>query len=352
MGLQGKPGAPRGDAMAIFSLHHSPIGKSTQAQPYTAAAHIGYITRKDAMRAMDGARMPGKTPREVASYLRDCEDQDRKNARVLDKVMLALPRELNAMQRAALVRDFAEHVTKGKAQWLAAFHDKGKDRNNPHCHLVLRDRDPATGKRVIGTSEKGSTERLRQQWELFANRALKDAGRKERVDRRTLKAQGIDREPTIHEGPQSQAMDKRGAEPKSRRRTVRNRPGSRSPTRQVDYRAIDKGRSRPALNRARRAPETERDYWSAIDADTRKKEMDNLRAIHRPDLTDGSREGPRSQPRMSKKGFRPSAPARPEQEPVAAKRPPKTSFAERIRNRKDAPQRARPDKDRDIGIER
>lgn len=274
--------------MAIYSLHHTPVGKSTQAQPFTAAAHVGYITRKRAMRAMEKARMPGDTPRQIAAHLRECEVSDRKNARVIDKVMLALPRELNAAQRVELVRDFAEHVTRGRAAWLAAFHDKGKDVHNPHCHLIIRDRDFETGKRVIGTSELGSTERLRTQWETFANAALERAGRKERVDRRTLKAQGIAREPTVHEGPRSQAMDKRGARPNSRRRMLRNRPGSRQKYREIDYRRIDKGQSRPQLNRSRRSSsrETERDYWEAIDQDARTREFEHLASIHNPPSMD------------------------------------------------------------------
>lgn len=270
--------------VAIYSLHHSPVGKSTQAQPYTAAAHINYITRRRAMSLMQKARLPGQNPREVAEYLKVCEDKDRKNARVIDKVMLALPRELNQVERVKLVREFAEHVTQGRAPWLAAFHDKGKDASNPHCHLVIRDRDPKTNKRVIGTSEKGSTEQLRESWEKYANQALERAGSSERIDRRTLAEQGIEREPTIHEGPQSQAMDKRGAKPKSRQRRVRNAPGARRPERNVDYRRIDKGNSRPQVNRMRRAAaqETERDYWAAIDGDSRARELQELAAIHSP----------------------------------------------------------------------
>ncbi len=284
MGLQANP-AHRGEALlAIYSLHHSPIGKSTQAQPYTAAAHINYITRKSAMSSMQKARLPGQSPKEIAGYLRQCEDQDRKNARVIDKVMLALPKELSPAERAGLVRDFAEHVTQGRAPWLAAYHDKGKDAQNPHCHLVLRDRDPKTNKRVIGTSEIGSTERLRESWEKFANQALERAGSSERIDRRTLAEQGIEREPTIHEGPQSQAMDKRGARPESRRRQLRNRPGAKRPHRNVDYRLIDKGKSRPQVNRMRRAAaqETERDHWDAIDHDNQASELQGLAAIHNP----------------------------------------------------------------------
>lgn len=275
---------PREVRVAIYSLHHSPVGKSTQAQPYTAAAHIGYITRKNAMTQMRFERIPAASPRQMAAYLRQCEDTDRVNARVIDKLMLALPRELNDVQRAELVRGYAEDVTQGRAPWLAAFHEKGKDKANPHCHLVLRDRDYETGKRVIGTSEKGSTERLRQKWEEHANRALQRAGHEERIDRRTLKAQGLEREPTIHEGPQAQAMDKRGVRPTSKRRSLRNRPGSRNSHRTVDYWSIDRGVSRPQVNRAIRQgrPESERDHWEAIDRDAVQREQQDLRDIHRP----------------------------------------------------------------------
>lgn len=261
--------------MAIYSLHHAPIGRSTQARPHTTSAHVSYITRRQAMSRYEAARMPDG-PRKAAAYLRRMEDCDRANARVADKVRLALPRELNEKQRADLVRDFAEEVTQGRAPWLAAFHDRGKDAHNPHCHLLIRDRDPDTGRRVIGMSEGGSTEKLREAWERHANQALANAGRPERIDRRTLQDQGIARTPTIHEGPRSQEMVKRGARPASRPINRRNQPGARSRSRVVDYPAIDAGRSRPAYNAAVRSAgrESEADLWAAIDADQQRGEFE------------------------------------------------------------------------------
>lgn len=218
----------------------------------------------------------------AATFMRRGEDRDRANARVADKLMLALPRELDAEQRAGLVRQFAEEVTQGKAPWLAAFHDKGKDRQNPHAHLMVRDRDPETGRRVAGLSEKGSTERLRTLWEQHANKALEMAGRPEHIDRRTLEAQGLQREPTIHEGPKSREMDARGASPASQVRTRRNAPGAKTRDRIVDYRAIDGAQSRPSYNRELRGGETPADYWAAIDGQKRRDELEQLRAIHHP----------------------------------------------------------------------
>lgn len=270
MGFHGKPVRSTRLRVAIYSLNHQPVGKATQARPYTAAAHVRYITRPSAVSRIEAARIPSE-PEKARSYLRQMEDGDRKNARVIDKVRLALPVELDAAQRAALVRGFAEELTQGRAAWLAAFHDKGKDAHNPHCHLVVRDRDVDTGRRVIGTSEAGSTDRIRVLWEAHANRALEQAGREERIDHRTLAAQGITRAPTIHEGPRARAMQGRGVAPQSRQRVRRNGRGAKSRTRVVDYPAIDRGQSRTARNR-----DTEAAYWAAVDADRRRREFETL----------------------------------------------------------------------------
>lgn len=284
MGLVPKPGALHGfpdGAVAIFSLNHRPIGKSTQAQPNTAGAHVGYITRPRAASHVEGRGVP-TDPREAREYFNAEEAADRKNARVADKVMLALPKELNPEQRLGLVRGYAEEVTQGRAPWLAAFHDQGKDANNPHCHLVIRDRDPETGRRVIQLSEKGSTQRLRDLWETHANRALAQAGQGERIDRRSLAEQGEARAPTIHEGPRSRAMEARGVPPRSRFRDIRNGQGARRRTRRVDYPTLDKGRSRSAYNRQQR--ETPAEMWEAIDADRQRREFAQLAPFQGPGL--------------------------------------------------------------------
>ncbi|WP_413208483.1 MobA/MobL family protein, partial [Rhodospirillum sp. A1_3_36] len=203
--------------MAIYSLNHRSIGKSTHA-PGTAGAHVDYITRDSAARVVLAEHMPEQR-HEAHAWLDQAEASDRKNGRVCDKVMLALPRELSPEERADLVRDFARQVSQGKAPWMAAIHDKGKDAQNPHAHLVIRDKDPETGKRVACLSEKGSTERLRELWETTANAHLERAGHTVRIDRRTLAAQGIERKAQIHVGPRAKAMVERGVEPVTKTRT-------------------------------------------------------------------------------------------------------------------------------------
>ena len=222
--------------MAIYSLRLSSVGKTTQKQPFTAAAHLKYITRKAAVSQVMAARMPD-VRRQAIAWLRHQERDDRKNARVIDKVVLALPRELSSPDRQALVKAFAEELTQGRASWFAAFHMHGKDKDNPHCHLVLRDRDYETGKRVmfLSAGKKEAAERrekgkaapttlttVRALWEKCANAALQVAGRTERIDRRTLADQGLGRNPQVHEGPNIRAMHKRGYRPRSRDRVARD----------------------------------------------------------------------------------------------------------------------------------
>jgi hypothetical protein len=284
MGLLRKPGAT-GGRVAIYSLHHSTIGKSTQATRYGAVAHLRYITRKAALTHSDSARMP-QDAGAAATFLRAGEDRDRANARVIDKLMLALPRELTDTQRHALVRAFAEAVTQGRAAWFAAFHEGGKDVQNPHCHLIIRDRDVETGRRVAQLSEKGSTQRLRELWETHANAALALAQRPERIDRRSLKAQGITRRPTIHEGVRGRRMALAGRLGPSRARNRRNAALARTPQRSVRYPEIDRGGSRMAYNALIKAQEAA--WWTELDAARREEEFQALKAIHRPSAEAGT----------------------------------------------------------------
>lgn len=273
--------------MAIYSLHHSSIGKSTQSRPHTAAAHVDYITRKRAASRLVSGRMPGDKESATA-YVRAQEDRLRKNGRVADKLMLALPRELNADQREALVEGFAEAITAGRASWFGAFHDKGKDVKNPHCHLVVLDRDVDTGKRVFGMSEKGSTERLRKLWEEHANAALARANRSERIDRRTLEAQGKPRRATIHVGVRSGQVIGRNRPIVSRNRNVRNHCQARSRERMVAYPAIDGGKLRLAHNidiRRKnmfesRSEDQESAYWQEINRDAFRRDIQELRRLN------------------------------------------------------------------------
>ena len=191
--------------MAIFHLDHRPIGKATHRAGY-AAAHVRYILRGRAATQVLGD-LPGAklTRTDAARWLSEREQKMRANGRVADRVVLALPLEIDAVGRAATVAAFVHELDPaGRIAWVAAVHDRGEDAANPHAHVMLVDADRETGKRVLMMSERGSTERVRAAWETVANRALEREGVDARIDRRSLEAQGIDRIPTIHIGPEMQ----------------------------------------------------------------------------------------------------------------------------------------------------
>lgn len=198
--------APR---MAIYSVHLGRVGRSTH-RAGTAGAHARYVVRKSAASVVLGEHMPtGCTS--AKNWLNRQEEADRKNARVIEKIRVALPRELHPLQQQRLIRRYVQRMTGGRAPWLAGIHDKGKDAHNPHAHIIIRDRDIETGRRVAELSEKGSCERLRSIWEEEANRALEEAGIHERIDHRSLKDQGIiDRLPLKHLGAAITALEGRG----------------------------------------------------------------------------------------------------------------------------------------------
>lgn len=241
--------------MAIYSLNHRTIGRATH-EPGAASAHLKYITRPRAASEIIAEHMPADTA--LAMRWMDAEEQAaRKNARLIDKVLVALPRELDAVERAELVEAFASEVTKGRVPWVAAIHDIGKDAQNPHAHFAFRDRDIETGKRVLRLSdndrdrkkaglEPNGTEWLRATWERCANEALERAGRSERIDRRSLEAQGIDREPTVHIGPKANALDRKQEVPPSK--VANDNTG-----REIRWPEIDGGLSRAEHNRTVRA---------------------------------------------------------------------------------------------------
>lgn len=188
--------------MAIYSLHHGSVGKRSHA-PGTAAAHIEYVLRERAAREVLADLPEGVEPSRLsaAAWMRREELADRANARLIDKVMVALPRELSPTEQTALLDAFCRRITGGQVPWLAAIHRDHPE--NPHAHIVVRDRAFGTGKRVLrwNTLAKGAaTQMLREAWEQEANRALERAGHDLRLDCRSYEKQGVDKTPGRHLG--------------------------------------------------------------------------------------------------------------------------------------------------------
>ncbi|PZO20878.1 MAG: hypothetical protein DCF25_05860 [Leptolyngbya foveolarum] len=140
--------------------------------------------------------------------------EKRKDAQLSREVMIALPAELSHSQKETLAREYvqAEFVSQGMIADIG-YHDF--DSHNPHAHIMLTMRnvdEDGFGKKRREWNKRQAIERHRQAWEEYANRALERAGFEERIDHRSLEAQGIEREPQIHLGAKVMEIESRGVQ--------------------------------------------------------------------------------------------------------------------------------------------
>ena len=159
-------------------------------------------------------------------------------ARTAREIEVALPRELTREQQKELMRAYIKEnfTDRGMiADW--AIHDKGD--GNPHCHILLTtremDRDgnwKAKSKKEYDLDKDGnkiklksgewkshkvdlndwnkteSLEKWRENWAKDVNRELERHGHEARIDHRSNQERGLDREPTVHEGPARGKQDR------------------------------------------------------------------------------------------------------------------------------------------------
>jgi len=150
----------------------------------------------------------------------------RKNARVAREVLVALPHELDQVQRRELAKSIAQDLADRycTAGTLAVHQpDREGDNRNHHVHILMTTRRiDADGQLGDKTRELDDVKRgpqevewIRGMIEQRTNRALEQAGVEARVDRRSLVDQRaaalragdrdlaaeLDRPATVHEGP-------------------------------------------------------------------------------------------------------------------------------------------------------
>jgi hypothetical protein len=138
--------------------------------------------------------------------------ETRKNSTVARECIVALPTELDEDARKRVSVTLAKYLvdTYGvTADVSLHLPDKRKQESqNYHTHILFSTRklekDGFRAKtRVLDAKETGRNEikKIREAWQNILNAELERAAVRERVDCRSLKAQGIDRIPLIHEGP-------------------------------------------------------------------------------------------------------------------------------------------------------
>lgn len=149
--------------------------------------------------------------------------EKRKNSTVAREFEVALPHELTKEQRIALVADFARQIVErhGCAVDACLHDDKRSKTPNHHAHIMLTTRKlEQTGftdkTRELDDRKSGEVEFWREQWAKTVNDHLKQHEIRDKndhlihVDHRSLKDQGIDRQPTIKMGVKASAMERKG----------------------------------------------------------------------------------------------------------------------------------------------
>ena len=229
--------------MAIFHLSVKTISRSAGRSATAAAAYRAGVkisdertgemhdyTRKGGVESAELV-LPAGAPEWAADrgLLWNAAEQaeTRKNSTVAREFEIALPEELTAAGRQRLALDVArEIVERHGCAADVAIHAPGADgdHRNHHAHILLTTRrlgpEGFTEKTRELDDQKTGPQLVTQWRERFAslqNEHLHQAGIEARVDHRSLKEQGVDREPTRHLGPAASGYERRTGEPSRKR---------------------------------------------------------------------------------------------------------------------------------------
>lgn len=220
--------------MAIF---HMAVRSGTRKGGQQARSAATYILRTDqysddsdeVLYATSG-HMPNFAATESLAYWDAADTYERVNGRLYKSVECALPVALDDLQRRDLAVSFANKLTDDEnLPYTLAIH-AGKG-HNPHFHLIISERRNDGVQRPAdlwfrrhnpkevdrGGAKKTTTLRprewlwgVREIWANLTNLFLERAGHTERIDHRTLDAQGIDRKPGVHLGPALSKLKAKG----------------------------------------------------------------------------------------------------------------------------------------------
>lgn len=216
--------------MASYHLSVKTGGKGN------ASPHADYIAREEKyarekdsdLEHKESGNMPAWAAHKPSEFWKAADTFERANGCTYREIEIALPRELKPEQRLELVRDFVRQEIGDRHAYQFAIHNPTAaiaGGEQPHAHIMFSerlndgiDRDPqqyfkrANSKAPeLGGAKKvrfgeTQTERKtyltaqRERWAVLQNQHLERYQCADRVDARSLKAQGIEREPERHLG--------------------------------------------------------------------------------------------------------------------------------------------------------
>lgn len=234
--------------MAIYHCSTKTVNRSSGRSSVAAAAYRAGDEIKDQRTGLnhDFTRKEGVAYSEIISNL-DIEikraelwnlaeeKENRKDARTAREWVIALPDELNPEQRTQLAKDFAQSlVDRYNVVADLAIHEpsKGGSDKNHHAHILLTTRQAQldqdhqltlttktaielsnTKRKALGmTTSQEEIKEIRAAWADLANKALEQAGYRDRIDHRSYVDQGKELQPTIHEGSKVTQLRRQGIE--------------------------------------------------------------------------------------------------------------------------------------------
>jgi len=135
----------------------------------------------------------------------------RKDAQLAREFIVGLQIEFELQEQIEVLREYVKEsfVDKGMCADFAIHHNEG----NPHAHIMLTFRDVTPdgfGLKNTRWNENSLFLEWREGWAVVNNRMFERKGLAERIDHRSYKEQGIDREPMVHLGYEAAALEKKG----------------------------------------------------------------------------------------------------------------------------------------------
>lgn len=217
--------------MAIGRLSMK-VGKAGKAGPHAAyiareGQYANRLERGEKLEATEAGNMPAWAQSNPQAFWQAADAFERKNGTTYREMEIALPRELDADQRAALVREFVrqEIGDRHAYQWAIHTPTAADGQEQPHVHLMFSERQrdgierdpeqyfkrynakapekggarkgygPSAGQTLTKAERAAELKELRGRWEAMCNAHLERAGVEQRIDMRSHAERGTGLEP-------------------------------------------------------------------------------------------------------------------------------------------------------------
>lgn len=223
--------------MAIGRLSMK-VGKAGKAGPHAAyiareGQYADRLERGEKLEATEAGNMPAWAQSNPQAFWQAADAFERKNGTTYREMEIALPRELDAEQRAALVREFVrqEIGERHAYQWAIHTPTAADGGEQPHVHLMFSERQcdgierdpeqyfkrynakaperggarkgygPSAGQTLTKAERAAELKELRGRWEAMCNAHLERAGVEQRIDMRSHAERGTGLEPERKQSP-------------------------------------------------------------------------------------------------------------------------------------------------------